>query len=230
MSVYYAAITSEGRGACMSVPRPARSDRHVPLDPHATGRMLGSGLARLALLMLEAGAEEVYPSYPGRADRAHQRRDLASHAVDVRRVQGQRHDGAPVLDGADGRRRPTMRCRLVRTCARNDQRLGQRRVVAADAPGVNPQATVMALSIRNARRLLPRTERPAWLIADDSPPDVTVVTGAAGWLGRPWCIVCSPHPPRHRLRLLAHTTASANDLRRSAASRSSSATSSTSRR
>ena len=33
ISVYYAAITSEGRGRVRAVPRPARPDRHLPADP-----------------------------------------------------------------------------------------------------------------------------------------------------------------------------------------------------
>ncbi|MEZ5297747.1 MAG: GMC oxidoreductase [Ilumatobacteraceae bacterium] len=48
-----------------------------------------------------------------------------------------------------------------------------------DAPGVNPQASVMAVALRNAGD--------SWRPDDDDPrrptPDTTVVTGAAGWLG-----------------------------------------------
>ena len=50
-----------------------------------------------------------------------------------------------------------------------------------DAPGVNPQASMMAIAIRNARRL---AESVAMTPPDArSAPDATVVTGAAGWLG-----------------------------------------------
>ena len=43
---------------------PARPVGHVPADP-SRPTLLRSGLARLALLMLEAGATEVYPSFRG---------------------------------------------------------------------------------------------------------------------------------------------------------------------
>ena len=42
-------------------------------SPDATAQLLGQGLARLALLMLEAGAVEVYPVVPRRAGRAQPR-------------------------------------------------------------------------------------------------------------------------------------------------------------
>ena len=79
-------------------------------DPLVTYRLtrrdrelLGRGLARLALLMLEAGADEVYPSYPRRAGRAHPARPRRPCRPPSRRRQRQRDDRAPVLDRADGR-------------------------------------------------------------------------------------------------------------------------------
>ena len=65
-----------------------------------------------------------------------------------------------------------------------------------DAPGVNPQASVMALAIRNARRFVGRSSgdgarrtgvrsRPPTLRGrSHRPTDLTIVTGAGGWLGR----------------------------------------------
>src|SRR5207342_1111636 len=76
ISVYYAAMTSEGRGKVRAVP----GLRDPIVTYGLTGRdraMLGSGLARLALLMLEAGADEVYPSFRG-APLVRKRRDLAA--------------------------------------------------------------------------------------------------------------------------------------------------------
>src|SRR4249919_174000 len=43
-------------------------------------------------------------------------------------------------------------------------------------------------------------------------PDVTVVTGASGWLGRALVHRLLADPSRKRLRLLAHTTAEARQL------------------
>ena len=62
--MYYAAITSEGRGRVRALP-----GLRDPLVTYRLTRrdrdLLGRGLARLALLMLEAGATDVYPSYRG---------------------------------------------------------------------------------------------------------------------------------------------------------------------
>ena len=86
IAVYYAAITSEGRGVVRPLPglrdplvtyRLTRRDRAV----------LGSGLARLALLMLEAGADEVYPSYRG-APVVRTRRRPGDDAAHVRASRG----------------------------------------------------------------------------------------------------------------------------------------------
>ena len=76
LSVYYAAITSEGRGWVQAVP--GLRDPVVTYRLTAKDRaVLGRGLARLALLLLEAGATEVFPSYRG-APVVRHRRDLAT--------------------------------------------------------------------------------------------------------------------------------------------------------
>lgn len=150
MSVYYAAITSEGRGRVRSLPG-AR-------DPVVTYRLttrdrelLRSGLARLALLMLHAGADTVFPSFRG-APAVQRPRDLATmnaafsaHRATVMTV----HLCSTVPMGDD-----------TRTCGADSfgRVHGYRNVWVNDAsllptaPGVNPQGTVMALALRNARR------------------------------------------------------------------------------
>ena len=157
MSVYYAAITSEGRGKVMAV----RGMRD-PIVTYALTRrdraLLGSGLARLALLMLEAGADAVYPSYRGaplvrrRADLATMQSQFSAAKASVMTV----HLCSTVPMGED-----TDRCG-----ANSFGRVhGTTNVWVNDAsllptaPGVNPQGTVMALAIRNARRFA-RSERP----------------------------------------------------------------------
>ena len=84
--MYYAAITSEGRGRVVAVPgwrdpvvtyRLTRRDR----------ALLGRGLARLALVLLEAGATAVYPSFRG-APIVRSRRDLAALPGHVRGLVG----------------------------------------------------------------------------------------------------------------------------------------------
>ena len=154
LAVYYAAITSQGRGLVQAIPgvrdplvtyRLTRRDRHL----------LGQGLSRLALVMLEAGAEEVYPSY--------------QDAPVVRN----RGDLAKVADSFSANRASVMTVHLCSTapmgeddtrCAVDSHGLvrGTRNVYVNDAsllpeaPGVNPQASVMAVAIRNARRYCDR--------------------------------------------------------------------------
>ena len=157
LSVYYAAITSEGRGWVQAVP--GLRDPVVTYRLTAKDRaVLGRGLARLALLLLEAGATEVYPSYRG-APVVRQRRDLAT-------VQGTYTTG----------RASVMSVHLCSTVP-----FGETEAAAADshglvrgttnvrvhdasllpdAPGVNPQASVMAIAIRNTRHLIATGGRP----------------------------------------------------------------------
>jgi choline dehydrogenase-like flavoprotein len=156
LAVYYAAITSEGRGRVQALPRMR--------DPLVTYRLtrgdralLGRGLARLALAMLEAGATEVYPSYRGapivrrRADLATMQATFAASRASVMTVHlcstvpfGE-HDHSP----ADS----VGLVRGTRNVYVNDASL------LPDAPGVNPQASVMAIAVRNARRFAENTKR-----------------------------------------------------------------------
>ena len=152
MAVYYAAITSEGRGRVVAVPgwrdpivtyRLTRRDR----------ALLGRGLARLALVLLEAGATAVYPSYRG-APIVRTRRDLAvvqgtftASRASLMTV----HLCSTVPMGGDPRRSTTDSAGRVRGATNvfvNDSSL------LPDVPGVNPQGSVMAVAIRNARRYL----------------------------------------------------------------------------
>ena len=117
LAVYYAAITSEGRGAVRAVPGLR--------DPVVTYRLtrrdralLGRGLARLALLMLEAGATDVFPSYRG-APIVRRRADLATMQATFARRPSERDDRPPVLHGAAGRG-PARRDRLPRPRPRHD--------------------------------------------------------------------------------------------------------------
>jgi choline dehydrogenase-like flavoprotein len=148
--VYYAAITSQGRGWVQAIPGMR--------DPVVTYRLtrrdralLGRGLARLALLMLEAGALEIYPSFKG-APVVRSRRDLAAmtstfSANNASVMTVHLCSTAPM--GEDTRRCATDSFGRVHGSTNlyvNDASL------LPDAPGVNPQASVMAIAIRNARR------------------------------------------------------------------------------
>lgn len=156
-SVYYAAITSEGRGAVQALPglrdpvvtyRLTRRDRDL----------LGSGMARLALLLLEAGAVEVLPCFRGapvvrrRADLA----DLAGRFSATRASVMTVHLCSTVPMGEHPERSATDSFGKVRGTANvyvNDASL------LPDAPGVNPQGSVMAVAVRNVRRFIAAERR-----------------------------------------------------------------------
>lgn len=149
LAVYYAAITSQGRGLVQAIP----GVRDPLVMYRLTGRdrrLLGQGLARLALLMLEAGALEVFPSFRdapvvrSRSDLAKMTASFVATKASVMTV----HLCSTVPMGENERR-----------CAADSfgKIYGASNVYAndasllPDAPGVNPQASVMAVSIRNAR-------------------------------------------------------------------------------
>ena len=152
IAVYYAAITSQGRGRVQALPgfrdplvtyRLTRRDRDV----------LGRGLARLTQVMLAAGAREVYPSF--------------RHAPIVRN----RADLATLSDRFSATAASVMTVHLCSTVPMGDDPevaaadshgrvFGTDNVhvndasLLPDAPGVNPQASVMAVALRNARRFV----------------------------------------------------------------------------
>ena len=157
ISIYYAAITSEGRGRVRAV----RGLRDPIVTYHLTRRdraLLGSGLARLALLMLEAGADEVYPSFRT-APLVRGRRDLATLSDRFSAAKASVmtvHLCSTVPMGED-----TSRCgadSFGRVHGTSNVWVNDASLLPT-APGVNPQGTVMALAIRNARRFA-ATERP----------------------------------------------------------------------
>lgn len=158
MSVYYAAITSQGRGTVHAVP-----GLRDPLVTYRLSRrdraLLGSGLARLSLLMLEAGADAVFPSFRGapcvrtRADLAEMTQRFSAAKAGVMTV----HLCSTVPLGEDRRRCAADSFGRVHGTTNvwvNDASL------LPTAPGVNPQATVMAIATRNARRFIESKGRP----------------------------------------------------------------------
>lgn len=152
IAVYYAAITSQGRGRVMAIP----GMRDPLVTYHLTRRdrdLLGQGLSRLALVMLEAGAREVYPSFrdapivTGRDDLAEMTGRFAATSASVMTVHlcstvPMGEDRSKAAADSHGRLHGTANVYV------NDASL------LPDAPGVNPQASVMAVAIRNARRFI----------------------------------------------------------------------------
>jgi choline dehydrogenase-like flavoprotein len=152
MSVYYAAITSEGLGRVFSVP--GMRDPIVTYRLTARDReLLRSGLARLTLLMLEAGAQDVFPSFKG-APVVRTRRDVAAMQRAFRATKATVmtvHLCSTVPMGEVAERCGADSFGRVHGCENvivNDASL------LPTAPGVNPQASVMAFAIRNARHFV----------------------------------------------------------------------------
>ncbi len=150
LAIYYAAITSEGRGIVQAVPGMR--------DPIVTYRLtkrdrdlLGQGLARLAMVMLEADAEEVYPAFKGapivrsRADIGAMTSMFAAAKASVMTV----HLCSTAPMGDDEKLCATDSHGLVHG---TDNVFVNDAALLPEAPGVNPQASVMAVAIRNARR------------------------------------------------------------------------------
>ncbi|MEZ5255325.1 MAG: GMC family oxidoreductase [Ilumatobacteraceae bacterium] len=123
----------------------------VPVD--RSGPSAARQLGRLAHTMLAAGAEEVYPSFRG-APPVRTAADLAAMNQGVRRVlasimtvhlcstvpMGERTDRC----GADS---------FGRVHGYDNLRVNDASLLP-DAPGVNPQGSIMAIAIRNIRRFL----------------------------------------------------------------------------
>jgi choline dehydrogenase-like flavoprotein len=152
VGVYYAAIRSEGSGAVVSVPglsAPLVTYRLTPADLSK----LAQGLVALGEALLAADAFELYPSVTG-AGVARSRADLgrwwdavtpkAANLMTVHLTSSVRMGEAPGRTGTDsfGRVHGYANLRV------NDASL------LPDAPGVNPQAGIMAIASRNAERFL----------------------------------------------------------------------------
>jgi choline dehydrogenase-like flavoprotein len=156
IALYYAAITSEGRGRVRAVPGLR--------DPVVTYRLtrrdralLGRGLARLTHLLLRAGATEVYPSYRG-APVVRRPSDLATLGATftAARASVMTVHLCSTVPFGEGDRAAADSYGLVRGTRNvhvNDASL------LPDAPGVNPQGAVMAVAVRNARHFVETTKR-----------------------------------------------------------------------
>ncbi|MGQ0831521.1 MAG: FAD-dependent oxidoreductase [Microthrixaceae bacterium] len=153
--VYYAAIRSDHGGRVLSLP-----GLRTPL---VTYRLTDSDLSRLARglvhlgeALLAAGATELYPSIEGghvarrpedlvrwwdQVDRSH------TNLMTVHLTSSIRMSTDPAKAGTDGFGRVWDIANLYV----NDASL------LADAPGVNPQAAIMAIALRNAEHFLATT-------------------------------------------------------------------------
>ena len=213
-AVYYAAITSEGRGSVRRCTYAARSARDVP--PHEARPCAprpGSGPPRVAPARSRSDRRlPLVPRRPGRAPPGRSRHD----AGDVQHPAGQLDDRAPVLDRAAGPPRRDAR-RQLRSRGRHTQRAGQRRVAAARRAGCQ-SAGLGDGHCRPQRPPLPGhrdavTTPPERVAA----PDTTIITGTTGWLGRALLHHLTGDGPMGRggvIRAMVTDAADVDELRR----------------
>jgi choline dehydrogenase-like flavoprotein len=152
VSVYYAAIRSEAGGRVLAVPG-LRSPLVTYRLTDGDMSRLARGLVHLGELLLAAGATELYPSVEGGAV-VRRLDELAGwwDAVDRNHTNLMTvHLTSSVRMGGDAARAGTDSFGAV-------WGFGNLRVNDAsllpDAPGVNPQATIMTIAARNADQFL----------------------------------------------------------------------------
>jgi len=152
VGVYYAAIRSEGSGRVLSLPGLASPLVTYRLTPNDFSK-LAQGLVALGEALLAAGATELYPSVTG-AGVARSRGDLgrwwdavtprAANLMTVHLTSSIRMSERQDLAGTDS---------FGRVHGYDNLRVNDASLLP-DAPGVNPQAGVMAIAARNADHFL----------------------------------------------------------------------------
>jgi choline dehydrogenase-like flavoprotein len=154
VAVYYAAIRSEGAGRVLALP-----GLRAPLVTYSLteGDMsrLARSLVHLGEVLLAAGATELYPSVTG-GQVARSTHDLAqwwdamtrgtANLMTVHLTSTVRIGEARARTGADS---------FGRVWGYENLRVNDASLLP-DAPGVNPQGTIMALAIRNSEEFLAR--------------------------------------------------------------------------
>lgn len=152
VAVYYAAIRSEAGGRVQTLPGLAAPVVTYRLTDGDMSR-LARGLVHLGELLLAAGATELYPSVEGgtvvtRPDELHRWWD----AVDRTRTNLMTvHLTSSVRMGEDAGRAAADS--FGRVWGFDNLRVNDASLLP-DAPGVNPQATIMTIALRNAEHFL----------------------------------------------------------------------------
>jgi choline dehydrogenase-like flavoprotein len=152
IAVYYAAIRSEGRGRVIAVPglrAPIVTYRLTEGDMSRLAR----GLVHLGEVLLASGATELYPSVAGgpvvrRQDGLGEWWDAVTRSrtnlMTVHLTSTVRMGENRALTGADS---------FGRVWGYRNLRVNDASLVP-DAPGVNPQGTIMAIAARNSDQFL----------------------------------------------------------------------------
>jgi len=152
VSVYYAAIRSEGRGRVVALPglrAPIVTYRLTEGDMSRLAR----GLVHLGEVLLASGATELYPSVAdGPVVRGHDELAAWWDAVTRNRTNLMTvHLTSSVRMGEDRSR--TGADSFGRVWGFDNLRVSDASLVP-DAPGVNPQGTIMAIAARNSDHFL----------------------------------------------------------------------------
>jgi choline dehydrogenase-like flavoprotein len=155
VAVYYAAIRSEGRGRVLAVPglrAPVVTYRLTEGDMSRLAR----GLVHLGEVLLASGATELYPSVAGGpVVRSHDGLGAWWDAVTRNRTNLMTvHLTSSVRMGED--RSLTGADSFGRVWGYENLRVNDASLVP-DAPGVNPQGTIMAIAARNSDHFLAET-------------------------------------------------------------------------
>ncbi|HEX8803308.1 MAG TPA: GMC family oxidoreductase [Acidimicrobiales bacterium] len=155
ISVYYAAIRSEGSGRIIAVPG-LRSPIVTYSLTDADLSRLARGLVHLGELLLAAGATELYPSILG-GPVVRRVEELGAWWDGVTRTGSNLmtvHLTSSIRMGEDRRRSGADSFGTVRGYRNLHVNDGS---LLPDAPGVNPQAAIMAIAARNSDRFLAGT-------------------------------------------------------------------------
>lgn len=152
IAVYYAAIRSDGRGRVVALPGLRGAVVGYRLTEADLSR-LARGLVHLTELLFAAGADELYPSIAGAPPLADPKDAAALWERVVRSRAGLMtiHLFSTVRMGED--REKTAADSYGRVWGFDNLRVNDASLLP-DAPGVNPQGTIMAVAARNCAHFL----------------------------------------------------------------------------
>lgn len=194
MATYYVAVRGTGAGTVRSSLLDDGEPRlRYRLSAHDVHN-LSQGMARMSMLLLEAGAISVHPCVSGLpvidsklTAARYLDQDLRPASISLTTVHA--FSACPI-----GNNRSMCAADSFGKIWDLDNLYVNDASILPDSPGINPQGTIMALAMRNTERFIenrgkdktvPRITVPEFARPVLSPPASTcaIVTGAPGWLG-----------------------------------------------